>query len=170
MSLHTQDWINIAIATGTCVAAFFSYKASSAAKESIKSTKEQFRTQQAIENEKWLTSILQSLASQCNEEVLSTGALKDTDSSISRIATLTHNAIDFVNRYSPDHKKMTNLTNYWCFLHSSVWAELKGRNILKTKEVTEDAIFIYPDSAEFYILVKAQYDFVDENLIKAIQK
>ncbi|WP_288444850.1 hypothetical protein [uncultured Pantoea sp.] len=170
MSLHTQDWINIAIAMGTCAAAFFSYRASNAAKESVDSSKEQFRTQQAIENEKWLTSILQSLAAQCNEEVLSTGALKNTDSSISRIATLTHNAIDFVNRYSPEHKKMANLTNFWCFLHSSVWVELKERGVLNTKEVTEDALFIYPGSNEFYLLVKSQYDFIDANLIKKINK
>jgi hypothetical protein len=170
MSLHSQDWINIAIATGTCLAAFFSYKSSNAAKKSIESSEAQFKKQQQVENEKWLTSILQSLAFQCNEEVSSAGTLKDTDSAISRIATLSHNAIDFVDRYSSEHMKLSNLTNYWCFLHSSVWTELKERTILQTKEVTADAMFIYPGQAEFYTLIKSQYDYVDEHLIKAISR
>ncbi|WP_342656824.1 hypothetical protein GKC68_10560 [Pantoea sp. RSPAM1] len=168
MSLHSQDWINIAIAAGTCAAACFSYKASDAAKKSNESSIQQFREQQKKEDEKWLTSILQSLALQCNEEVSKTGVLNDSDSSISRIATLSYNAIDFVNRYSTEVKRSSNLRNFWCFLHSSVWSELKGRQILNSKQVTEEDMIIFPGAAEFYSTVKEQYDFVEDNLIKVL--
>jgi len=162
MSLHTQDWINIAIALGTATAAFGSWRAANAAKKSV----DEMKLQSEDEKDRWLTNLLQSLASQCNTEINENGLYKNQRTGISRVATICHDTIDLIDLYSTKENKDKHLKTFWTFLHSSIWAELKSRKILKLFEPDESSDDFFPDSTGYYSLITKQYDRISKDLIK----
>ncbi len=162
MSLHSQDWINIAIALGTATAAFGSWRAANAAKNSVDAMK----LQSEDEKDRWLTNLLQSVAAECNKEINENGLYRSRRSGVSRVATLCHDAIDLIQLYSPINSTDKHLKTFWTFLHSSIWAELKSKTILENFKPDSKSKDYHPDAEEFYDLVTKQYERISKELIK----
>ena len=132
--------INLAIAIGTGAAAFFSYRAARISSSAAKQAKEIAVTTSQEEKNRWITGLLFSLANRCNECVtLTSGQVMPTEANVSKMITILCNAIDLVNRESPENSEH-HLKNFWIFLHSSIWVELKKRDVLDSlKDVNSSA-------------------------------
>ncbi|WP_313698188.1 hypothetical protein [Pantoea sp.] len=163
MSLHSQDWINIAIALGTATAAFGSWRAANTAKNSV----DEMKLQSDDEKDRWLINLLQSVAAECNKEINEVGMYRNNRSGVSRVATLCHDTIDLIQLYSPKNSIDKHLRTFCTFLHSSIRAELKSRDILKNFTPDARSEDFHSDAEEFYDLVTKQYDRVSKYLIKS---
>ncbi|MEG5564335.1 hypothetical protein UXQ08_12435 [Enterobacter ludwigii] len=170
MSLHSQDWINIAIATGTAAAAFASWRSARIAKQTANDSLNFMQTQLIDEKDRWLTELLFSFAEQCNREINTKGQIANGSAGLSRIATITHSAINLIHRYkSDDENRLPHLYNYWGFLHSAVWTEFTDRDLLLSEGKTGGGMFSFPDEGWLKTLSQ-QYDFIESHLLKKVNK
>lgn len=128
----TADKINLAIAIGTCIAAFSSLIAAFIAKKSTQRAEFLTKKNALEEKKRWLTDIIFSLANQCNECVTKSGVIMPTEANVSRMITILCNAIDLIKRESPPDHEVAHLKNLWIFLHSSIWVEIKSKDVFES--------------------------------------
>lgn len=125
-----QDKINFAIACGTGAAALFSFIAAVISGFAARQAKKIALITAREEKNRWMTDLLFSLANHCNECVtLNGGIVMPTEANVSKMITILCNAIDLVKRESPNNSSH-HFKNFWVFLHSSIWVEIKQKNVL----------------------------------------
>lgn len=156
MALSTADKINMAIAIGTGLAALGSLAAAIIASRSARRT-EQFSERSAREErDRWLTGVLFSMASQCNECVSTTGVILPTKENISRLITVLYNAVELIGREGGNVNRTNQLSNLWIFLHSSIWVEIKNQSILSSLQNLD---------IEDKRMLNLQYNYVKKNFL-----
>lgn len=163
--LSTPDYINLAIAFGTLLAAFGSWKAASIAGKSARSTARFAYITATEEKDRWLTELLFSLANQCNECVTANGFIKNDVAFLSRIVTILNNAIDMIHRQKPSDQREDHFKNLWIFLHSSIWVELKSRDVLNRLAPDPNGAFEFDGAEKEHTTLVEQYDKILKELI-----
>ncbi len=165
MSLHSQDWINIAIATGTSIAAIASCFAARGARRAAEQSEQQNERNAHGERTRWLTSTLIGMAESCNTVVLEHGILSGEQANLSKMITTIHHAIEMIEDHDIDSEKTKKYL--WYFLHTSIRAELISREQLK-RWSPEDTQMLFPDSERIYNTLTKQYDFVETGLVNVV--
>ncbi|WP_442801389.1 hypothetical protein [Serratia rubidaea] len=153
-SLHTQDWVSIASAFGTCVAAFFSWRAVRSANKVADSAEKERKENAERERVRWLASLMSDMANRCNLKVKENGKLMDEKADLSSIVTAVHDAVEFVNSYTVSNDEQRQVKMFlWKLLHTSVRGELRECRLGKR----------YDDAT-----LNEQYAFVQDNLVDVV--
>ncbi|MDI7504523.1 hypothetical protein [Cronobacter dublinensis] len=157
--MELSNKINLAIAICTGIAALGSCLAAAISSSAARQAREIAVTTSREEKNRWITDLLFSLANRCNECVtLTSGQVMPTEANVSKMITILYNAIDLIKRESPENSKH-HLKNFWIFLHSSIWVELKTRDVL-------DSLIDVNSSAR--AMLSSQYEKVSMELMEVV--
>lgn len=169
MSLHTQDWINIVIASGTCAAAIFSWKS---AKVSNKiALRAERQTERISEEEKlrWLLEIMFDAADRIDDVVSNNEGPGEIQSELMKMITSIRHIIELIEMQNISAFNAVMLKkSLWGRLRLSIKNEIKHRYALSLIEPGDDNFFVFPDSEKIYKDLSVHYDFVCAKLVNIV--
>lgn len=170
MTLHTQDWINITIAAGTCAAAFFSWRsARNSNKIALRAEKQSDRINKE-EKVRWLSSILLDKVNKLDDIVSATEGAGTIQYNLLGMAKSIREIIDMIEMQDIDLTQVVELKKIiWLRIPPSIKGELKERKILSLIEPAEDSFISYfEDSKNIYDELTSHYDFANNSLVRIV--
>lgn len=170
MTLHTQDWINIIIATGTCAAAFFSWRSSRNANKIALRAENQSDRINKEEKARWLSSILLDKVNKLDNIVSSTEGAGTIQYNLLGMAKSIREIVDMIEMQHLDLTQIVELKKIiWLRIPPSIKDELKERKMLSIIEPEEDSfISSFEDSKSIYAELTSHYDFANNNLVRIV--